>query len=84
MTYSNAVTPLLKLRKGRSLPPASEQHGAQQGISFQPLNKNFQVTPGDDHVLTWTQTSRSEFTIVGNEFCGIGRGRMTGKIIGVD
>ena len=42
---------------------------------------NFQVLPGYDHVLTLTPTSKGEFTIVCNEFCGIGHDKMFGKII---
>ena len=40
-----------------------------------------QVIPGYDHVLTLTPTSSGEFTIVCNEFCGIGHDRMVGKIL---
>ena len=52
----------------------------QHGFSLQPLNMNFHVLPGYDHVITITPTSKGEFTIVCNEFCGIGHHAMTGKI----
>jgi cytochrome c oxidase subunit 2 len=42
---------------------------------------NFQVLPGYDHVLTITPTSKGEFIIVCNEFCGIGHDKMSGKIL---
>jgi cytochrome c oxidase subunit 2 len=42
---------------------------------------NFQVLPGYDHVLTITPTSKGEFTIICNEFCGIGHEHMIGKIL---
>jgi cytochrome c oxidase subunit 2 len=45
------------------------------------LNMNFQILPGYDHVLTITPTSSGEFSIVCNEFCGIGHHLMTGRII---
>jgi cytochrome c oxidase subunit 2 len=42
---------------------------------------NFQILPGYDHVLTLTPTSEGEFTIICNEFCGIGHHLMTGRIL---
>ena len=36
---------------------------------------------GYDHVLTITPTSAGEFSIVCNEFCGIGHHLMTGRLI---
>ena len=53
----------------------------QHGFSLQPLNMNFQVLPGYDHVLMITPTSTGVFPIVCNEFCGIGHHTMTGRII---
>ncbi len=64
--------PILKLQEGPDLPPAHLVGDLQHGFSLQPLNMNFQVVPGYDHVLTITPTSKGEFTIVCNEFCGIG------------
>jgi cytochrome c oxidase subunit 2 len=56
----------------------------QHGFSLQPLNMNFQILPGYDHVLTLTPTSAGEFSIVCNEFCGIGHHAMTGRILVVE
>jgi cytochrome c oxidase subunit 2 len=56
----------------------------QHGFSLQPLNMNFQILPGYDHVLTLTPTSAGEFSIVCNEFCGIGHHVMTGRILVVE
>jgi cytochrome c oxidase subunit 2 len=56
----------------------------QHGFSLQPLNMNFQIVPGYDHVLTLTPTSAGEFTVVCNEFCGIGHHTMTGRILVVE
>ena len=36
------------------------------------------------HVITVTPTMSGEYTIVCNEFCGIGHHQMTGKIVVVD
>jgi cytochrome c oxidase subunit 2 len=53
----------------------------QHGFSLLPLNMNFHALPGYDHVLTITPTESGKFTIICNEFCGIGHHQMTGLII---
>lgn len=73
--------PVLKLRKGETYRIHMSSMDLMHGFSLQPLNMNFQVSPGYDHVLTMTPTSSGEFTIVCNEFCGIGHERMIGKIL---
>jgi cytochrome c oxidase subunit 2 len=73
--------PILKLKKGQTYRLHLSSLDLQHGFSIQPLNMNFQVVPGYDHVLTLTPTSAGEFSIVCNEFCGIGHHLMTGRII---
>ena len=73
--------PILKLRQGETYRLHLSALDLQHGFSLQPLNMNFQVLPGYDHVLTLTPTSKGEFTIVCNEFCGIGHDKMIGKIL---
>jgi cytochrome c oxidase subunit II len=73
--------PILKLRQGETYRLHLSSLDLQHGFSLQPLNMNFQVMPGYDHVLTLTPSSKGEFTIVCNEFCGIGHDKMIGKII---
>ena len=73
--------PVLKLRQGETYRLHLSALDLQHGFSLQPLNMNFQVLPGYDHVLTLTPTSKGEFTIVCNEFCGIGHDKMFGKIL---
>jgi cytochrome c oxidase subunit 2 len=73
--------PVLKLRKGQTYRIHISSMDLQHGFSIQPLNMNFQILPGYDHVLTITPTSSGEFSIVCNEFCGIGHHLMTGRII---
>jgi cytochrome c oxidase subunit 2 len=73
--------PVLKLRQGETYRLHLSALDLQHGFSLQPLNMNFQVLPGYDHVLTITPTSKGEFTIVCNEFCGIGHDKMIGKIL---
>jgi cytochrome c oxidase subunit 2 len=72
--------PALKLRQGETYRLHLSSIDLQHGFSLQPLNMNFQVVPGYDHILTITPTSKGEFTIVCNEFCGIGHDKMIGKI----
>ncbi|MEI6106588.1 MAG: cytochrome C oxidase subunit II, partial [Opitutae bacterium] len=72
--------PALRLRQGETYRLHLSSLDLQHGFSLQPLNMNFQVLPGYDHVLTITPTSKGEFTIVCNEFCGAGHHMMTGKI----
>lgn len=73
--------PILKLKEGQTYRIHVSATDLQHGFSLLPMNMNFQVLPGYDHVLTITPTSKGEFTIVCNEFCGIGHHLMTGKII---
>jgi cytochrome c oxidase subunit 2 len=73
--------PILKLRKDQTYRVHISSIDLQHGFSLQPLNMNFQILPGYDHVLTLTPTSAGEFSIVCNEFCGIGHHLMTGRIL---
>lgn len=73
--------PILKLRQGETYRLHISSFDLQHGFSVQPINMNFQVMPGYDHVLTITPTHAGEFTIVCNEFCGLGHHHMIGKII---
>lgn len=73
--------PVLKLREGQTYRLHVSAIDLQHGFSLMPLNMNFHVLPGYDHVLTITPTSKGEFPIVCNEFCGIGHHLMTGRII---
>ena len=49
--------PVLKLKKGQTYRLHISSLDLQHGFSLQPLNMNFQVLPGYDHVLTLTPTS---------------------------
>ncbi len=73
--------PVLKFRKGQTYRLHISSIDLQHGFSLQPLNMNFQIVPGYDHVLTITPTSSGECSIVCNEFCGIGHHTMTGRIL---
>lgn len=73
--------PVLKLKKGQTYRLHVSSTDLNHGLSILPLNMNFHVLPGYDHVLTITPTSTGEFDIICNEFCGIGHHLMTGRII---
>lgn len=73
--------PVLKLRAHQTYRLHVSSMDIQHGFSLLPMNMNFQVLPGYDHVLTITPTQKGEFSIVCNEFCGIAHHAMAGKII---
>ncbi len=73
--------PILKLREGQTYRLHISSPDLNHGFSLMPMNMNFHIVPGYDHVLTITPTSTGEFPIVCNEFCGIGHHQMTGRII---
>ena len=73
--------PILKLKQGQTYRLHISSSDLQHGLSLLPMNMNFQILPGYDHVLTLTPTTKGEFEIICNEFCGIGHHLMTGRII---
>ena len=76
--------PVLKLKKGQEYRLHISSLDVQHGFSLQPMNMNFQILPGYDHLLTITPTRSGDYRVICNEFCGIGHHGMTGKIIVVD
>ena len=73
--------PVLKLRQGQTYRLHVSSLDIQHGFSLQPMNMNFQILPGYDHVLTVTPTQAGEYLVICNEFCGIGHHQMVGKLI---
>ncbi len=76
--------PILKLKKDQTYRIHMSSKDLQHGFSLMPMNMNFQILPGYDHVLTITPTQTGEFPIICNEFCGINHHSMTGRIIVVE
>ncbi|MDV3237339.1 MAG: cytochrome c oxidase subunit II [Gammaproteobacteria bacterium] len=76
--------PLLELERGKSYRLHLSSMDWQHGFSLQPINVNVQVVPGYEMVMTVTPDSSGEFTIICNEYCGIGHHQMLGKIYVVD
>lgn len=76
--------PILELEKGQSYRLHLSSLDWLHGFSLQPVNINIQVHPDYEMVLTLTPTESGEFSIVCNEYCGIGHHTMIGKIYVVD
>lgn len=73
--------PILRLKKGETYRIHVSSLDVQHGFSIQPLNLNFMVLPGYDNVIQLTPTQSGEYSIICNEFCGIGHHVMIGKIL---
>lgn len=76
--------PLLEFQKDQTYRLHISSMDWQHGFSLQPVNINLQIHPGYDFVVTVTPNQSGEFTIVCNEYCGIGHHLMLGKIYVVD
>lgn len=76
--------PILQLQKGKSYRLHIASLDWQHGFSLQPVNINLQVHPGYEIITTVTPRDKGEFTVVCNEYCGIGHHLMLGKILVVD
>ena len=50
------------------------------GFSLQPENINLEVVPGYESVVKITPNKAGTYTIVCNEYCGIGHHTMTGEM----
>jgi cytochrome c oxidase subunit 2 len=72
--------PILELEKDQSYRFHLSSMDWNHGFSLQPVNINLQIVPGYEMVLTVTPDQAGEFTVVCNEFCGIGHHLMLGKI----
>ncbi len=72
--------PIFELEKDKSYRLHLSSLDWQHGFSLQPVNLNLQIYPEYDMVVTITPDQAGEFTVVCNEYCGIGHHQMTGKI----
>jgi cytochrome c oxidase subunit 2 len=72
--------PVLELEKGQTYRLHLSALDWQHGFSLQPINMNVQVHPGLEHIMQITPTAAGEFSVVCNEFCGIGHHTMLGRI----
>ncbi len=76
--------PILELKEGQTYRLHLNSMDWNHGFSLQPVNINIQVLPGYEHVINVTPNKTGEYSIVCNEFCGIGHHNMVGKIHVVD
>jgi cytochrome c oxidase subunit 2 len=72
--------PILELEKGQSYRLHLSSLDWLHGFSLQPTNINIQIHPGLEQVITLTPTEAGVFTVVCNEFCGLGHHTMVGRI----
>jgi cytochrome c oxidase subunit 2 len=76
--------PILELEKDQSYRLHLSSMDWQHGFSLQPTNINVQVHPNYDLVITITPNEAGTFSIVCNEYCGIGHHQMLGRIYVVE
>lgn len=76
--------PILELKKGQTYRLHLSSLDWQHGFSLQPININLQVHPGYEMVVTLTPSETGVYSVVCNEFCGIGHHEMLGRIHVVD
>lgn len=74
-------SPILKLKKGTQYTLHISSVDVNHGLSIHPININFQIVPGYDYGLKIIPNKSGEYSIMCNEFCGVGHHNMVGKII---
>ena len=72
--------PMLELEKGKTYKLHLTSMDYNHGFSLQPANINIQIVPGFEHVITVTPNQSGTYSVVCNEYCGIGHHKMVGRI----
>ena len=72
--------PILELKQGQTYRLHLTSMDYNHGFSLQPANINIQVVPGFEHVVTVTPNQSGTYSVVCNEYCGIGHHTMVGRI----
>ncbi|MBS3916359.1 MAG: hypothetical protein KGZ31_01560 [Sulfuritalea sp.] len=72
--------PIIELEKGKTYNLHLSAMDYMHGFSLQPQNINIQVHPNYDHTVKITPTQAGTYSIVCNEYCGIGHHAMVGRI----
>lgn len=75
-----AFYPILELEAGKTYRLHLTAMDYNHGFSLQPANINIQMVPGFEHVVTVTPNQTGTYSVVCNEFCGIGHHKMVGRI----
>lgn len=76
--------PVLELEKDKTYRLHLSSLDYQHGFSLLPENINISVHPEYEMVITIKPDRAGEYSVVCNEFCGIGHHNMVGKIYVVD
>ena len=69
-----------ELEKGKTYKLHLTSMDYNHGFSLQPANINIQIVPGFEHVVTVTPNQSGTYSVVCNEYCGIGHHKMVGGI----
>ncbi len=72
--------PILELEKDKQYRLHLSSMDWQHGWSLQPTNINIQAHPGYEMVLTLKPNKTGEFSVICNEYCGVGHHTMVGRI----
>lgn len=72
--------PILELEKGKSYRLHLSSMDYLHGFSLQPANINLEVIPGYEMVVNVTPNEAGSFSVICNEFCGIGHHKMASKL----
>ncbi|MEB2317947.1 MAG: cytochrome C oxidase subunit II [Pseudomonadota bacterium] len=72
--------PILELEKDKTYRLHLTSMDYNHGLSIQPININVQMVPGFEHVITVTPNQSGNYSIVCNEFCGIGHHQMVSHL----
>ena len=75
-----AFYPILELEKDKTYRLHLSAMDYNHGFSLQPANINIQMVPGFEHVVTITPNQSGTYSVVCNEYCGIGHHKMVGRI----
>jgi cytochrome c oxidase subunit 2 len=76
--------PVLELEKGQSYRLHLSSMDYMHSFSLQPENMNIQVVPGYEGVYTITPTRSGKYSVICNEYCGIGHHTMASYLYVVD
>jgi len=76
--------PVLELQKDKTYRLHLSSLDWQHGFSLLPENINIQVHPDYEMVINIKPNRSGEYSVICNEFCGIGHHTMVGKIYVVD
>ncbi len=76
--------PIVELKVGETYRFHLSSLDWQHGFSLQPANINIQVLPKYEHIVSFTPNKSGEYSVICNEYCGIGHHMMIGKILVVE